>query len=178
MAESRKIKRPPGRPTIFKPEYVEQARKLCELGATDQEIAAFFQIDRATFYRWQNTKPGFCEALVAGKSLADERVVRAMYHKAIGYTFDSEKLFQHKGKIVRAKIREHVPPDPIAGKFWLVNRQRDKWQEVQKHEHGQPGDFDKLGDEELVAEMRKEAATLGISGPVKANGKANGKTQH
>jgi hypothetical protein len=32
-----------GRPTSFKPEYVAQAEKLCALGATDQEIADFFE---------------------------------------------------------------------------------------------------------------------------------------
>lgn len=31
-----------GRPSSYQPEYAEQARKLCLLGATDQEIADFF----------------------------------------------------------------------------------------------------------------------------------------
>lgn len=34
--------RGPGRPTLFRPEYVEQARKLALLGATDREVADFF----------------------------------------------------------------------------------------------------------------------------------------
>lgn len=34
--------RGPGRPSLFRPEYVEQARKLCLLGATDRELADFF----------------------------------------------------------------------------------------------------------------------------------------
>lgn len=33
-----------GRPSGYKPEYAEQARKLCLLGATDQEIADFFEV--------------------------------------------------------------------------------------------------------------------------------------
>lgn len=33
-----------GRPTSFKPEYVEQARKLAFLGATDREVAEFFEM--------------------------------------------------------------------------------------------------------------------------------------
>ena len=33
-----------GRPTKFKPEFVEQARKLAQLGATDREVADFFDL--------------------------------------------------------------------------------------------------------------------------------------
>ena len=33
-----------GRPSKFKPEYVEQARKLTQLGATDREVAEFFEV--------------------------------------------------------------------------------------------------------------------------------------
>ena len=35
---------PAGRPSKFKDEYIEQARKLAALGATDQEIADFFEM--------------------------------------------------------------------------------------------------------------------------------------
>ncbi len=35
---------PAGRPSKFKDEYIEQARKLAALGATDQEIADFFEV--------------------------------------------------------------------------------------------------------------------------------------
>lgn len=34
-----------GRPTLFKPEYIEQAKKLALLGATDKELADFFEVD-------------------------------------------------------------------------------------------------------------------------------------
>ena len=33
-----------GRPTDYKPEFADQARKLCELGATDQELGDFFAL--------------------------------------------------------------------------------------------------------------------------------------
>lgn len=34
-----------GRPTKYRPEFAEQARKLCLLGATDKELADFFEND-------------------------------------------------------------------------------------------------------------------------------------
>jgi len=126
---------PAGRPTKFKPEYVEQAKKLCELGATDFEIARFFEVDCSTITRWKHAHPEFCMSLHAGKELADERVERALYQRAVGYSFDSEKVFQFQGEIARTDIVEHVPPDPGAAKMWLTNRRGDKWRDKIDHEH-------------------------------------------
>ncbi len=36
---------PVGRPTKYKEEYAFQAEKLCRLGATDKEMADFFNIE-------------------------------------------------------------------------------------------------------------------------------------
>jgi hypothetical protein len=41
----------PGRPPAYKPEFADQAAKLCRLGATDAEIAAFFEKDQRTINR-------------------------------------------------------------------------------------------------------------------------------
>lgn len=124
-----------GRPSSFQPEYSEQARKLCELGATDIEIADFFEVSDRTVYRWQLKYPEFCQALKAGKASADDRVERSLYHKATGYSFESEKIFQHQGEIVRARTREHVPPDTTSMIFWLKNRRPELWRDRQIFEH-------------------------------------------
>lgn len=122
-----------GRPSSYSPEFVGQARKLCELGMTDEELARFFDVHVATIYRWQATFPEFCEALKVGKAAPDDRVERSLYHKAVGYTFESEKIFNYQGEIVRAKCVEHVPPDTTAAIFWLKNRRKDDWRD--RHEH-------------------------------------------
>ena len=124
-----------GRPTDYKPEYAEQAAKLCELGATDQELAEFFKVETRTIYRWKHSHVEFCQAVMCGKDAADERVVRALYNRAVGYTFESEKVFQHQGEIIRAPTLEHVAPDPSAAMNWLKNRQPDKWRDKQDVEH-------------------------------------------
>lgn len=118
-----------GRPTAFKLEYVEQARKLCELGATDVEMADFFKVAVSTFYKWKNAHADFSEALKAGKALADERVERSLFHRAVGYTFDAVKIFMPAGakKPVYAPYREHCPPDTTAMIFWLKNRRPSAW---------------------------------------------------
>jgi len=120
---------PAGRPSSYKEEYAEQAAKLCKLGATDIELADFFGVSDRTIYRWQSQFPEFCQALKAGKESSDERVERCLYHKAVGYTFDSVKIFQHQGQIVEAPYKEHVPPDTTAAIFWLKNRRPDLWRD-------------------------------------------------
>jgi hypothetical protein len=51
-----------GRPSDYKPEFADQAAKLCRLGATDQEIADFFGKDERTINRWKIDHPDFCQA--------------------------------------------------------------------------------------------------------------------
>lgn len=118
-----------GRPTKFRPEFVEQAEKLCLLGATDDEIADFFGVTDRTLDRWKHTHEDFCRSLKVGKEAADNRVERSLYQKAVGYTFDSEKVFQFQGEIVRAEIKEHVPPSDTATFFWLKNRRPKDWRD-------------------------------------------------
>lgn len=124
-----------GRPTDFKPEYAEQAAKLCGLGATDYELADFFKVDTRTIYRWKNQHEEFCQAVKVGKDMADDRVERALYNRAVGYSFESEKVFQFQGVIVRADTVEHVPPDAGAAFNWLKNRRKDDWRDKQDVEH-------------------------------------------
>lgn len=132
------IKEPPrgpgGRPSSYRSEFAEQARKLCEAGFTDKQLADFFDVNVGTIYAWTAKHPKFLNALKAGKDPADERVERSLYHRAIGYTFESEKIFQFQGEIVRTKTVEHVAPDTTACIFWLKNRRKDRWRD--KLEHG------------------------------------------
>ncbi len=130
-----------GRPTEYRPEYAKQAHKLCQLGATDQEVADFFGIDVRTVYRWKHDHDKFCQALKAGKEVADERVERSLYQRAIGYEQDEVKIFMPGGASdpVYAPFRAKVAPDTTACIFWLKNRRKGDWREKVDHEHGGPG---------------------------------------
>lgn len=127
------MRRKRGQPTLYKPEYAKQAEKLCALGATDIEVADFFHVSLATVSNWKNDHKKFLDALKSGKAKSDDRVERSLYHRAIGYSFDSEEIFNNKGTIIRVPIRKHVPPDTTAMIFWLKNRRKDKWRD--RHEH-------------------------------------------
>jgi hypothetical protein len=110
-----------GRPSSFKPEYIEQAEKLCRLGATDEELADFFNVNRITIWRWAQRHDAFCNALKSGKEAADERVERSLYHKAIGYTHEAVKIFMPANATapIYAPYKEHVAPDVGAASLWL-----------------------------------------------------------
>lgn len=127
-----------GRPSSYKPEFAAQAAKLCQLGATDFELADFFEVDTRTIYRWKNAEPEFCQAVIAGKEKSDERVERALFNRAVGYSYESEKVFQFQGQVVRAPTIEHVPPDPSAAMNWLKNRRPDEWRDKITQEHTGP----------------------------------------
>lgn len=156
-----------GRPSSYKPEYAEQARKLCELGATDNDLADFFEVSTRTIYRWQASHEEFCQSLKAGKEPADDRVERSLYHKAVGYSFDAVKIFMPAGASapVYAPYKEHVPPDTTAGIFWLKNRRPDVWRDMKQHEVGKPGEFSELSDLERDQEI---ARIIGRGGTSKA----------
>lgn len=124
-----------GRPSPYRDEFAKQAQKLALLGATDIEIADFFEVSVATIYRWKHSHEDFCEALRVGKDALDDRVERSLYQRAVGYTYESEKLFRFEGKVIRAPIREHVPPETGAAMSWLKNRRREQWQERIEHKH-------------------------------------------
>ena len=149
-----------GRPTLYKPQFAIMAQKACEAGFTDREIADLFGVSETTVNGWKIKHQEFSLALKAGKSPADDRVERSLYHRAVGYEHDSVKIFMAEGKPVYAPYREHYPPDTSAAFLWLKNRRPDKWRDVQRIERGGPGDFEGISDEQLVEMVVQEAQLL------------------
>jgi len=113
-------------------EKAKQAKKLCELGATDKDLAEFFEVGVTTIGKWRAKYDLFARALKTGKELADERVERALYTRAVGYDYETEKAFNDKGNIVKTTVAEHIPPDVNAAQFWLKNRRRETWRDKQE----------------------------------------------
>lgn len=120
---------PAGRPTEYRPEYVERAKEMCLRGATDVELADEFKVSVTTLYNWRAKYPEFLQALKAAKDVADERVERSLFERAVGYERDSVKIFCQDGQIIQQTFRELVPPDPTSMIFWLKNRQPKLWRD-------------------------------------------------
>src|SRR5215468_2071740 len=73
-----------GRPSTYKPEYAELARKFCMLGATNDDLATCFEVAGGTIDYWIKTQPDFAESVQRGRDLADVGVVEKLYSRAMG----------------------------------------------------------------------------------------------
>ena len=193
-----KIKEPPkknyagetrGPKSSYRPEYAKLAGELAARGATDADLALAFGKTTWTIRSWCATYPEFGEAVAHGKNeIFDPKVERALAERALGYTVDMEEIKVIDGAVVRVPTRKHFPPDTTACIFWLKNRKPEQWRDVWKIDHAGELKLDSLTAEQLLAEIRKEAAELGIlpesmksfATGVAPNGKGNGKvsTKH
>ena len=131
-----------GRPSKYIPAFAKVATQMCQLGATDADLAEAFGVSTRTIWRWRSTQRDFCLALKVGKGPADDRVERALFQRAVGYSYNAIKVMQNNGQPVFAEYTEHVPPDPGAAKLWLTNRRPEEWREKTTTEltgkHGAP----------------------------------------
>jgi len=110
--------------------FARMVAKLARRGFTRFEIAGFLEVNRETVRRWEAAYPEFCGALKSGAGAADDRVERSLYERAVGYSFESEKLFCGKdGAVTRVPYVVHCPPDVTAQIFWLKNRRPNTWRD-------------------------------------------------
>ncbi|WP_339314621.1 hypothetical protein [Paenibacillus sp. FSL M7-0896] len=118
------------RPSKYKEEFAQQAYKLCLLGATDKELANFFEVDEATINRWKLSNEEFCEALKSGKFIADSNVAEKLYQRAIGYQHVETITASYQGQITDTlDVTKYYAPDPTSAIFWLKNRQPKLWRD-------------------------------------------------
>jgi hypothetical protein len=103
-----------GRRSAFRPEYISIAKACARFGAIEEEIADELHINHATLDNWKKKYPEFLGALKAGKDASDDRVEASLYQLAIGW----------KGQA----------PNLGACCFWLKNRRKDRWRDVQQIE--------------------------------------------
>lgn len=147
MAKKKEVEKPNlgGRPTKYKDEYDKQAFKLCLLGATDEELANFFEVNVDSIHEWKKVHPNFSDSIKAGKQEADANVANRLYQRALGYEHDTEEIkvvnvgdFQQE--VMRIPVKKIYPPDATSAIFWLKNRQPKKWRDKQDHDHTTNGE--------------------------------------
>ena len=114
---------------IYKARFAAEAREMCRLGATDEELAQHFDVRVRTIYRWRNKYQDFAEAVVIGKEFADDRVERALYSRAVGCSVQRTKVFKTAADPdpVYATYMDHLPPDTQAALHWLRVRRPKRW---------------------------------------------------
>lgn len=128
------------RPTDYREEYAEQARKLCLLGYTDKQLADFFNVSEQTINAWKTKHPKFLESIKRGKEIADIEVVESLYKRALGIEYEEVELKTDGKAKSKRVVKKFIPPDTTAQIFWLKNRQPQKWRDKQipEQEHQEP----------------------------------------
>lgn len=152
---------PVGRPTKYKPEYVKQAYNLCLLGATNEQLAAAFDVTTTTIDNWISGIPEFLGAIKAGREEADAKVVKSLYQRAKGYSHPDVHIAVSQGDVIKTEITKHYAPDTTACIFWLKNRRPKEWRDKQDIEHtgrdGGPIEFSDIERSKRIAALLDRA---------------------
>ena len=119
-----------GRPTLYRPEFVDLAYKFCLLGATNDDLARSLDVSATSIDEWIASKPDFACAIKKGKDEADAKVASRLFARAIGYEQKAVKIASTPdGREHITEYIERFPPDTTACIFWLKNRQPAKWRD-------------------------------------------------
>jgi len=119
---------------------LEQIEKWARLGLSDRQIAKNMGIGRSTFYEWKKKYKDISDTLDKGKAIVNEEVENALLKKALGFKYKEQQAikikdiyYDEKGRkcqkedVKIVEVEKEVPADTVAIKFWLVNRERDRW---------------------------------------------------
>lgn len=71
------------RQTDYRPEYAQLARNYCLLGATDADLAEFFDVSQRTIIRWKKKNPEFAAAITEGSRHANAKVTGRLYDRCM-----------------------------------------------------------------------------------------------
>jgi len=156
----------PGRKSKFLPDMLWQVECLARLGATNDIIAKFFQVNPTTVEVWLRDNPEFYAARKRGGIEADSKAVNALWKNVTGYeTTRTEEIYNEEGNLVGKKvITSEVRGDITAQIFWLTNRQPDYWRHMNRIQHEHSGDINHAHYHKIqdipVDELSKEAQKM------------------
>lgn len=139
--------------------HVDWAWSLALKGATDEEIAEAFHISVRTLHRWKKSHPELLTALEEGKDVADAKVKRSLYQRAVGY--EAKEVTQiieqdpatGKQRVSKTQVTtKHIVPDTMACMYWLNNRSKGEFSQRQEVTLGgsvRTSPMEKLTEDEL-----------------------------
>lgn len=139
--------------------HVDWAWSLALKGATDEEIAEAFHISVRTLHRWKKTHPELLTALEEGKDVADAKVKRSLYQRAVGY--EAKEVTQiieqdpatGTQRVSKTQVTtKRIVPDTMACMYWLNNRSKGEFSQRQEVTLGgsvRTSPMEKLTEDEL-----------------------------
>ena len=139
--------------------HVDWAWSLALKGATDEEIAEAFHISVRTLHRWKKTHSELLTALEEGKDVADAKVKRSLYQRAVGY--EAKEVTQiieqdpatGTQRVSKTQVTtKRIVPDTMACMYWLNNRSKGEFSQRQEVTLGgsvRTSPMEKLTEDEL-----------------------------
>jgi hypothetical protein len=131
---------------------------MCQRGAIMSEIADVFGVSIRTIWNWLNQHNELRDAVQVGVDAFNARVERALAERAIGFWITiREEVRDEQGKVIQ-RAAAVFSSGYASDHFFLKNRARDKWRDVQDHNVNARA-FKSL-DESLVEISRARRALL------------------
>jgi hypothetical protein len=131
---------PDGRPTVYRPDFCEQAHKYCLLGATNEDLGLLFGVTRRTVDNWLAMHPDFARAVESGRLAADAKVAGGLFARATGFERKVKRTALYRGEPRDFETNVYFPPDTQACIFWLRNRRRATWSDAGHDAAADPSD--------------------------------------
>ena len=137
-----------GAPTKYRQEYSDMAFTACsEGGFTDVNLSKLFKVSKSTINLWKKEHREFSDSIRRGREDWDSvKIERALVKLALGSRFTEttmepskvvtvdpetgEKIEDSK-MVVTKKVRKMIVPNDRAIRFWLKNRQPERWRDTQ-----------------------------------------------
>lgn len=129
------------KPSVFDDfweERIADAKQLAAAGATDNEMADWFEISPKTLYAWRAANPNFHQACKPHKEIVDDIVEGVAFQMVKGFRYTEQqaikvKTGEHTEAVEVVEVERVLPPDKTMVIFWLKNRRKETWRDVQDH---------------------------------------------
>ncbi len=129
---------------------LDEVEDMAARGLMEEDIAHNLGIHRTTLWRWKQEYPQLAQRLKNGNAVTNQRVVSALYKRAMGYSYketrteyqvktvvdeqtETQKVVAGKPLKVIETVKE-MAPDVTAQIYWTKNRMPDQWRDKQPFE--------------------------------------------
>jgi hypothetical protein len=154
MCAKKKESEAVGRPSKYKEEYNDLARKVCSMGHFVVGLSLFFEVSESEIYKWIYTRPDFRESMISGYEdklrLDDSKEVRLAKRRA-RRSNSTNRAKQNAYQLDRVK---NIPKERLRQNFASLLRSRLK--------NKKPGVFSSVGYE--IGDLMKHLESKFIPG--------------
>lgn len=129
---------PPKRGAKSKADLILENKELFSVwasqGLTDKEIAENLGVSLSTYYKQKSSITEFSDTLKEARKIAIKNVENELYRRCIGFEYEESPTITVGGnneKPLVKKVKKRALFDIGAIKFFLVNRDKGNWKNVQ-----------------------------------------------